>query len=438
MHRGFAAEIRRVLVFTAVCILLGLLNGYLTWTLIAAGAIYMGWTLWQIYRLDRWIVAKDPGLPPDASGFWGDIFDRIYHLQKRQGREKLRLQSTLHRIQDITAALPDAVIVLDKRGNMSWWNETASELLGFQSGDRQQALINFVRNPQFVRYFEAGSYKEPITLPSPINDARRLQFQITRFGQDERLVLVRDITRIHRLEQVRKDFVANVSHELRTPLTVLKGYLETLADHAEEVAPQWSKALQQMQQQSDRMTLLVNDLITLSRLETEDPGSNQSPVPVARLLKTVRDEAEVVGGGNYTITVDNAGDEAIRGNEKELHSAISNLVINAVKYSPPGSTVNIRSSTDSRGLHVSVSDNGIGIDPVHIPRLTERFYRVDSGRASQTGGTGLGLAIVKHVLLRHDGKLSIESKPGKGSTFTCSFPRSRVSAAKTEGAKLAN
>jgi two-component system phosphate regulon sensor histidine kinase PhoR len=436
--RGFAAEIRRVLLFAAVCIILGLLNGYLTWTLIAGGAIYMGWTLWQIYRLDRWITAKEPGLPPDASGFWGDIFDRIYHLQKRQGREKLRLQSTLSRVQDITAALPDAVIVLDKRGNMSWWNEMASELLGFEATDRQQPLVNFVRNPQFVRYFEAGSYREPITLPSPVNDARRLQFQITRFGQDERLVLVRDVTRIHRLEQVRKDFVANVSHELRTPLTVLKGYLETLSDQADEMNPQWRKALQQMEQQSERMTLLVSDLITLSRLETEDPGTNQAPIPLARLLNAIRSEAEVIGGGNYTVLVECEGNETIRGSEKELHSAISNLVINAVKYSPPGSTVVMRASTDKRGLHLAVSDNGIGIDPAHIPRLTERFYRVDSGRAAKTGGTGLGLAIVKHVLLRHDAKLSIESKPGKGSTFTCTFPPRRVGLVEPEGERAAN
>lgn len=426
MLRGFAAEIRRVLLFTAACIVLGLLNGYLTWTLIAGGALYMGWTLWQIYRLDRWITAKNPGLPPDASGFWGDIFDRIYHLQKRQAREKLRLQSTLARIQDITAALPDAVIVLDERGNMGWWNEMASELLGFESGDRQQALVNFVRNPGFVRYFEAGSYQEPITLPSPIDDARRLQFQITRFGQNERLVLVRDVTRIHRLEQVRRDFVANVSHELRTPLTVLKGYLETLSDQAEDSAPQWSRALQQMEQQSERMALLVNDLITLSRLETEDPGTNQTAIPLARLLDAIRNEAEVVGGGNYTIKVESAGNETIRGSEKELHSAISNLVINAIKYSPPGCTVVMRTIVDKRGLHLTVSDNGIGIDAVHIPRLTERFYRVDSGRAANTGGTGLGLAIVKHVLLRHDARLNIDSKPGKGSSFTCTFPLRRL------------
>ncbi|MEX1032876.1 MAG: phosphate regulon sensor histidine kinase PhoR [Cellvibrionaceae bacterium] len=427
MYRGFAAEIRRLLLFAALCIGLGLLNGYLTWTLIAGGAIYMGWTLWQIYRLDRWIVEREPGLPPDASGFWGNIFDRIYHLQKRREREKQRLQSVLDRVQDTTAALPDAVVLLDRRGNMTWWNETASDLLAFQPGDRQQPLVNFIRDPRFVGYFEAGNYREPITLPSPQNDARQLQFQITRYGQNERLVTVRDVTRIHRLEQIRKDFVANVSHELRTPLTVLKGYLETLAEQAGNIAPQWQKPIEQMQHQSERMSLLVNDLITLSRLETEETQVHQSLIALPRLLNAVRKEAEVIAAEKYTINVDCPDDKVIRGSEKELHSAISNLVINAIKYSPPGSTIGIKCFSDERGLHIAVSDNGIGIDPVHVPRLTERFYRVDSGRTANTGGTGLGLAIVKHVLLRHDGKLSIASRPGKGSTFTCSFPRSRTS-----------
>lgn len=391
----------------------------------SGGALYMGWTLWQIYRLDRWIIEREPGLPPDASGFWGDIFDRIYHLQKRQAREKLRLQSALSRVQETAAALPDAVVVLDERGNISWWNDIAHDLLAFQTGDRHQPLVNFIRDPRFVRYFEAGNYQEPITMPSPQDSARQLQLQITRYGQNERLVLVRDVTRIHRLEQVRKDFVANVSHELRTPLTVLKGYLETLSDQAEEVAPQWQTAFQQMQQQSERMSLLVNDLITLSRLETEEPAAHRSLVSVSSLLSAIRGEADVVGGGNYTIKVECESDAVIRGSEKELHSAISNLVINAIKYSPAGCTITMRCHSDKRGIHIAVQDNGPGIDAIHLPRLTERFYRVDRGRSANTGGTGLGLAIVKHVLLRHDGKLSIESQLGKGSTFTCSFPLSR-------------
>lgn len=425
MHRGFNAEIRRVLLLTSICIVLGLLNGYLTWTLIAGGALYMGWTLWQIHRLEEWINRREPGLPPDASGFWGDIFDRIYHLQRRSVREKLRLQSTLNRVEETTAALPDAVILLDERGNMTWWNDRASELLLFQPGDRYMALTNFIRSPQFVAYFEEGDYKDPITLPAPHDPKRRYQFQITRYGQDERLVMVRDVTRLQRLEEIRRDFVANVSHELRTPLTVIKGYLETFADQSDQLAPQWRKALVQMLQQSDRMTLLVNDLITLSKLETETL-EHEERVPMAKLLATVRSEAMAYGEGEHNIELECESEVSIRGSEKELHSAISNLLINAIKYSPARTKIRLRLYMDDKGVHVAVQDSGPGIDPVHIPRLTERFYRVDSGRAAKTGGTGLGLAIVKHTLLRHGATLHIQSEPGKGSTFTCTFPLSRA------------
>lgn len=429
MYRGFTAEIRRVVLLTSICIVLGLLNDHLTWTLIAGGALYMGWTLWQIYRLEAWISSREPGLPPDASGFWGDIFDRIYHLQRRSDREKLRLQSTLNRVQETTAALPDAVILLDERGNMTWWNETASELLRFQASDRYQPLTNFLRNPRFIAYYEGGNYKDPITLPAPHSPSQYYQYQVTRYGQDERLILVRDVTRLQRLEQVRRDFVANVSHELRTPLTVIKGYLETLSDQSEQLSAQWQKALLQMHQQSDRMTLLVNDLITLARLETEAP-SREELVPVARLLATIGSEATVYSGGDHLIEVDCDTDISIRGSEKELHSAISNLVVNAIKYSPANTRIELRFSADEKGIHIAVQDQGTGIDPVHIPRLTERFYRVDGGRTTRTGGIGLGLAIVKHVLLRHDARLHIQSQPGKGSTFTCTFPLSRVGEAR--------
>ncbi|GAB1265620.1 phosphate regulon sensor histidine kinase PhoR [Aurantivibrio infirmus] len=426
MHRGFATEIRRVIILTGLCIGFGLINGYLAWTLIAGGAIYMGWTLWQIFRLDRWIIAREPGLPPDASGIWGDIFDRIYHLQRRREREALRLQAVLTRVQETVAALPDGVILLDSRGCMTWWNDNASELLAFQSGDLQTPLVNFIRDPQFIEYYENQDYRLPFEIPSPQHKAKRLQIQITHYGHGERLVLLRDITRIYRLEKMRKDFVANVSHEMRTPLTVIKGYVETLADHAGEVAPTWEKPIVQIQQQTDRMNLLVNDLITLSRLETEDTQGNQTTVNLAQLVNAVKSEAEVVGKHKYQVSADCDPKILMKGNQKELHSAVSNLVINAIKYSPPGTDIQINVRVSEEGIEVEVVDNGIGIDDIHLSRLTERFYRVDASRSINTGGTGLGLAIVKHVLLRHDGTLHIDSEPGKGSCFTCLFPLSRL------------
>lgn len=427
LHRGFSAEIQRVLIFTAICVVIGLIFGHLTWTLILGGTLYMSWTLWQIWRLDQWIINKEPGLPPEAPGIWGDIFDRIYHLQRRQIREKQRLKAVVNKIQDTTAALPDAVVLLDERGNMTWWNQTATDLMAFVPSDKQNPLTNFVRNPRFIRYFDKGQYEEPITLASPIDEHKRLQIQITRYGQDERLVLIRDVTHIHRLEKMRKDFVANVSHELRTPLTVIKGYLETLSDFSNEVPPKFQSALVQMLQQSDRMTLLVNDLISLSTLETEGLEHEQTNVALQPLLQRVCNEGEVVAKDkSFKFTLDCKTDKALRGNEKELHSAFSNLLTNAMKYSPDGGEIIIEANETDHGIRVSVVDHGIGIDAIHIPRLTERFYRIDKSRSINTGGTGLGLAIVKHVLLRHDGRLFITSTLGKGSTFSCTFPPRRI------------
>jgi two-component system phosphate regulon sensor histidine kinase PhoR len=428
VQKAFSAEIWRGVIFISLCLFFGFVTGYIAWSLVIGFGAYCAWMLWQVYRLEHWLLQKDPGLPPEADGAWGNISDRIYHLKRRDNREKQRLQSLLNRVEDTTAALPDAVILIDPRGNMTWWNETASELLKFQPSDQQSPLVNYIRDPQFIDYFEAGKYKEPFTLPSPHRNNQHLQFQITRYGQDQRLVLVRDISRIHRLEQMRKDFVANVSHELRTPLTVIKGYLETLSDNVESTAPKWLKPLQQMQQQCERMSLLVNDLITLSRLETEDPQPKQTAVDIVKMLAMVRGDASIVGQDNYTLTLTCDCQKKIRGNQKELQSAISNIVINAITYSPKGSHIDIRYFEDNKGLHVSVQDDGIGIDPVHVSRLTERFYRVDASRSINTGGTGLGLAIVKHVLLRHDGRLDIKSELGKGSIFTCSFPLSRIAA----------
>ncbi len=426
MQRGFVAEIWRTLGYTALCCLFGFINGQMAWTLVVGLGFYIAWLLWQFNRLDKWLLKRKPGLPPEASGAWGTIYDRLYHLQRRNDREKQRLQSVLARVGDTTAALPDAVILLDPKGNMTWWNETARELLAFQPSDLQNPLVNYIRDPHFIKYFEAGKYQEPFALPSPQHNNKQLQFQITKYGQDERLVMVRDITRIHRLEQIRKDFVANVSHELRTPLTVIKGYVETLLDNCDDTAPKWKKPLQQMLQQGERMSLLVNDLITLSRLETEDPQLKQTPVDVVQTLTIVRGDADIVGQQDFNIHLQCECDKKIRGNQKELQSAFSNIVINAIKYSPKGSTINIRYFEDQQGVHVAVSDNGIGIEPAHLDRLTERFYRVDASRSINTGGTGLGLAIVKHVLLRHDAHLKITSEVGKGSTFTCSFALSRI------------
>jgi two-component system phosphate regulon sensor histidine kinase PhoR len=334
----------------------------------------------------------------------------------------------IDRVQESTAALKDAVIMLDSDGNLEWWNRAAETLLGLKTPqDSGQPVTNLVRHPRFKEYFEQDSYAEPLEIPSPINDRLRIQLYITRYGNNEHLMLVRDVTRIHQLEQMRKDFIANVSHELRTPLTVICGYLETLLDNVEEVNPRWTRALQQMQQQGGRMQTLLNDLLLLAKLEATDYPSDNQPVAIDGLLQSIKSDAQQLSAQrNQKITLEADPTILLKGSEAELRSAFSNLVFNAVKYTPAEGNIRIRWWGDEQGAHLSVQDSGIGIDSKHLPRLTERFYRVDSSRNSNTGGTGLGLAIVKHVLLRHRGRMEISSVPGHGSTFTCHFAPAQV------------
>ena len=421
--------IRHLLLLVTACLLVGLVTGYYGWSLAAGVALYLGWTLKQLLRLHDWLRNHQPDeAPPDGYGLWGEVFDSIYHLQRRDQRVRGRLQAVIDRVQESTAALKDAVVMLDSDGNLEWWNRAAETLLGLKTPqDSGQPVTNLVRHPRFKEYFEQDSYAEPLDIPSPVNDHLRIQLYITRYGNNEHLMLVRDVTRLHQLEQMRKDFIANVSHELRTPLTVICGYLETLLDNVDDVNPRWKRPLSQMQQQGERMQTLLNDLLLLAKLEATDYPSDNQPVPIDSLLRTIKNDAQALSGQrNQTITLDVEADIALKGSETELRSAFSNLVFNAVKYTQDGGHIRIRWWSDGSGAHLSVQDSGVGIDSKHLPRLTERFYRVDSSRNASTGGTGLGLAIVKHVLLRHRARLEISSVLGHGSTFTCHFPPVQV------------
>jgi two-component system phosphate regulon sensor histidine kinase PhoR len=423
-HNWHGTLIRHLLLLVTASLLAGLISGHYGGCLAIGLGLYLAWTLKQLLRLHDWLRHHKPDEPPpDGYGLWGEVFDSIYHLQRRDQRVRGRLQAVIDRVQESTAALKDAVIMLDSDGNLEWWNRAAETLLGLKTPqDSGQPVTNLVRHPRFKEYFEHASYAEPLEIPSPVNDRLRIQMLITRYGNNEHLMLVRDVTRIHQLEQMRKDFVANVSHELRTPLTVICGYLETLLDNVEEVNPRWVRALQQMHQQGGRMQTLLNDLLLLAKLEATDYPSDNQPVAVSSLLQSIINDAEALSGSkNQQITLDLDSDVSLKGSEAELRSAFSNLIFNAVKYTPAEGKIRVRWWSDDRGAHMSVQDSGIGIDSKHIPRLTERFYRVDSSRASNTGGTGLGLAIVKHVLLRHRAALEINSVPGKGSVFICNF-----------------
>ncbi len=430
-HYGITSEIRRLFGLSIPFVIIGLLLQQLLLVLSFGVIAYICYHLLNLRRLLKWLKRQRIEDIPDASGLWGEVFDQLSRQKRREIREKNRLQKVIGRVEATTSALNDAVILLNVNYDLNWWNQATERLLDLKPSDVGSSIINFIRNPQFVNYLESNDYGIPLALPSPSSQETQLEFQVTRFGEGEALLVVRDITRIYKLELMRKDFVANVSHELRTPLTVIRGYLETLEDSQDpnlQTNKHLQKGLEQMQQQTGRMTTLINDLTMLSKLETDRTGKGEQDVELKPLLEMICNEARTISGEkNHEINLDCNSSLTLFGNDRELHSAFSNLITNAVKYSHPEKTIDITVNINPTGnLIVSVNDEGIGIEQEHISRLTERFYRVDSSRSIRTGGTGLGLAIVKHILLRHDGRLQIESDYGKGSTFSCIFPAQRV------------
>ncbi len=400
---------------------------HMLWALTAVVSSYLLWQMLQLFRLHRWLESGQSGRLPRTYGIWGAVFAETRRLQQRSFRHQHKLQGIINRIQDSTAALQDAVLMVDSHGNLEWWNKAAQRFLGLRSPvDVGQPVTNLIRDPAFKTYFDTADYREPLTMASPVNPRIHLQFNITQFGRRDRLFLVHDVTRLKQLEQMRKDFVANVSHELRTPLTVLSGYVETMAMAEDQLPPRWGRILGQMAEQSKRMEAIIKDLLTLSRLETS--GTEQpAAVDIRALLQQITADARALSQERgHTISLSCDGPAALEGYRDELRSAFSNLVFNAVKYTPDGGEVTVHWQWHNGRPCFCVTDNGIGIDAHHIPRLTERFYRADPSRNKDTGGTGLGLAIVKHVLLRHDGELEISSTPGKGSRFCCAFDPARV------------
>ncbi len=390
-------------------------------TLALAG--YFGWYIYNLYRLERWYERRKKTEPPNAPGIWGEAFEHIYQLQRRSRQRKKRLASILSRFKESTAAMPDATVVLTEDNHIEWFNKAAKRYLGLQSKqDVGQRIDNLIRHSRFSEFLACGDFSEPLEMASSLDDQRYFAFRIVPYGNHQKLLVVRDITRIKRLERMRSDFVANVSHELRTPLTVVSGYLENMAADDSGLATQWGKCLQQMQGQTQRMTRLVEDLLMLSRLEDEDRTVVRDPVAVPALLASLVEDARVFSGEReHRISLECEDNLWLRGSEKELTSAFSNLLFNAVEYTPTQGRIAVRWYRDGDKACFEVQDDGIGIPIRHLHRLTERFYRVDAGRSREHGGTGLGLAIVKHVLDRHEAWLGIESQPGKGSVFRCVF-----------------
>ncbi|KPK06718.1 MAG: hypothetical protein AMJ64_08450 [Betaproteobacteria bacterium SG8_39] len=377
--------------------------------------------------LSHWLQAPQRATLPSGHGVWEEVLAELHHTLKSLETERDQLGRALLRFRAAAQALPDGVIILDRDNHIEWANATARRQLGVDARrDAGSPVVNLVRHPDFVAYLRRSDYGAPLILRSTRTDAV-LSVRIIEFGADRKLLSSRDVTSDERLDTMRRDFVANVSHELKTPVTVLSGFVETLTDEHLELTPvQRKRFLGLMAEQGQRMRRLIEDLLTLSALESSLTPSDEQEIAMRPLCDRLLEEAQALSGGRHQIDVDVASEAALYGSESELTSAFSNLVSNAIRYSPDGGSVHIAwRIEDGRGLF-SVSDAGIGIDPRHVPRLTERFYRVDRGRSRETGGTGLGLAIVKHVLTRHDATLEVESEPGRGSTFSAVFPEQRL------------
>jgi two-component system phosphate regulon sensor histidine kinase PhoR len=428
LQKGWSTDIWRLVLLLAAAALVGVVIGYPLVTLLIAQAGFIFWHLRELNRLERWLQNPERDDVPEAEqGLWGEIFDLLYRWRQRASRREQKLETLLSRFQQAASALPDAVVILRGDGTIEWVNKVSLRLLGISKKDVGQPVANLLRQPEFVAYFRNRDYSTPLNLDSPANQNLRLRVRIVPYGIGQKLLVARDVTRLQRLEDMRRDFVANISHEMRTPLTVITGYLESLSDHEKSLSEDAHKSIQLMQEQTTRMQHLVTDLLFLSRIETGPRTSTWEPVAVPAMLAAVREDAMALSGEEkHRISMDVDNSIWLRGNETEIRSAFSNLIFNAVRYTPPGGEISVRWFADKGGAHFSVSDSGIGIPSQHIPRLTERFYRVDTARSRERGGTGLGLAIVKHVLQRHDARLDIESAENQGSTFTCHFPRDNI------------
>lgn len=373
----------------------------------------------QIHRFEKWLRTGGNGAYPKTNGVWEEIYYHVYRIKKNNKRRKKKLSKMVDQFRQSTEALPDAAVVLNDSDEIEWANKAARSVLGLRTGDKGQRIPNLIRFPEFIAYLKSKNYDEPVILPSPQNNQITLAVRIINYGAGLRLLLAQDVTQLKKMERMRKDFVANVSHELRTPLTVLKGYIETLQDFDEGSSPLLSNSLKNMQGQTERMQHLVDDLLLLAHLETK--GKKHEIIDVPHLLNQICHE---IPSKRVKLILDCPLN--VLGDENELRSAFTNLLGNAIKYSPETSPVKIHWYQTEKGLFLDVIDEGEGISYSDISRVTERFYRVETKRDKKISGTGLGLAIVKHVLMRHDAQLIIRSELGKGSCFQCTFPIKRL------------
>lgn len=430
----------RLLAVFVVAAAAGLLWGWMASLAVVSGSmsvlLILHWR--QLHALHIWLSSGQLASVPEARGLWGDVFAALYHVRKARQGDVDRVKASLQRAYQAAGALPEAVVVLDTENRIEWCNSMAQSLFGIDSvRDAGIPVAQLLRQPDLVQCIAQGGARDPVVIPLTVGKPRFLAVLVIPFADDGRLLIARDVTDAERADTVRRDFVANVSHELRTPLTVIIGFTEHLVGDGDMDPATRSRFLGMVQEQAHRMNRLVDDLLTLSNLESLSQLATEEEVDVPVLVRQLASDGEALSHGRHLFQVDVAPDW-LRGNTSELRSAFGNLISNAVRYTPEGGTVHIRWKVEQGKAVFSVTDSGIGIPAEHIPRITERFYRVDKGRSASTGGTGLGLAIVKHVLQHHQAQLDIQSALGEGSSFRVVFPPARLLArAKGEALNLA-
>lgn len=419
--------IARLAILAVLCAGAGWLFGALIGLLLAVillAVLYLG-QLFYLSALGNWLERPSLSTIPDGIGAWGEVFARLYRQHRASEIAQQRLIDNEERFRRTISALPDGIILIDASLQIEWCNPVAERHLGvFLKRDQGLRLTNLVRDPAFVAYMSAGRLDQPLLFTPLSLPAATLSLTVVEFEPARSIVLTRDVTQSERVDAMRRDFVGNVSHELRTPLTVIKGFLEAFIDGGSDLDATRQHHLTLMYEQADRMHRLVEDLLTLSRLESQQGPDAEEEVDAAQLVSEVADEARTLSAGRHRISVE-AQKVKLRGGRDEVRSAYGNLVSNAVRYTPVGGHITLRCLEQDGGVALQVQDTGIGVAAEHIPRLTERFYRVDKSRSRETGGTGLGLAIVKHVLIRHQARLDIQSEVGRGSVFSAWFPPTR-------------
>ena len=392
---------------------------------IVALLLLLAWHLLHLRLLMVWLEGPLNNPLPRGRSVWEIAFAGLHRRVRIRLGQQQALAETLTHFREAVQALPDGIIAFNRHRHIDWLNERAESYFAISAQlDCGQALFNLIRHPDFVAYIEAARFDEPLIYRGGRVEGLTLMLQVIPYGADQNLLVARDISRMERMETMRRDFIANVSHELKTPLTVVAGFSEMLADdYAAYADDEIKHYLKLIYEQTARMQRLIEDLLTLSALESGSAPASEERVEIEPMLNSILADARALSAGRHEIAVTIETPAAIAGCANELRSAFSNLAANAVRYTPPGGKIDLAWRVQADGAAFVVSDTGIGIAAQHLPRLTERFYRVDRSRSRETGGTGLGLAIVKHVLTRHQATLEIESEPGQGSRFSACFPQ---------------